>query len=148
MDITIRIECPEIVGALNNLANALMAGAQFPQINGGALDQTVIEQPQQQPQPQPQQQPQQQQPPIQTYVAPPAQPVQPVQPVQQQPPVTPPRSYSADELARAAGALADAGKRNEVVALINSFGVQALTMLPKERYGDFAQGLRSMGAKL
>ncbi|UTW68639.1 hypothetical protein KHA80_14140 [Anaerobacillus sp. HL2] len=42
----------------------------------------------------------------------------------------------------------DAGKREALVQLLQSFGVQALTALPKEQYGAFATKLREMGAKI
>ncbi|ELK38798.1 hypothetical protein D478_27826 [Brevibacillus agri BAB-2500] len=53
-----------------------------------------------------------------------------------------------DQLAVAATQLVDAGRQAEVVQLLASFGVQALTALPKEHYGAFATQLRAMGAKL
>lgn len=57
-------------------------------------------------------------------------------------------AYTMDQLAVAATQLMDAGKRNDLVALLGSFGVQALTALPKEQYGAFATQLRALGAKL
>lgn len=91
------------------------------------------------------------------------QPVQPVQniiPVQMQMPTAPvqtptpaavptqAQTYTMDQLAVAATQLMDVGKRNELIALLNSFGVQALTALPKEQYGAFATQLRVLGAKI
>lgn len=61
---------------------------------------------------------------------------------------TTPQSFSLEQLAVAATQINDAGRRNELVALINSFGVQSLTALPKEMYGAFATQLRAMGAKI
>ena len=78
----------------------------------------------------------------------------PVQPVYQQPaPVQQPlpttqQTYSMEQLAVAATQLVDAGRRTELVGLLSSFGVQALTALPKEQYGAFATQLRAMGAKI
>jgi hypothetical protein len=58
-------------------------------------------------------------------------------------------SFSQDEIARAAGALADAGKRQEVCDLITkTFGVQALQQIPKDQYGAFATALRGLGARI
>lgn len=57
-------------------------------------------------------------------------------------------SYTLDQLAVAATQLMDAGRRAELVQLLQSFGVQALTALPKEQYGAFATKLRELGAKL
>ena len=71
-------------------------------------------------------------------------------------PATPPvgsiptsaQTYSMEQLAVAATQLVDAGRRMDLVNLLNSFGVQALTALPKEQYGAFATQLRAMGAKI
>lgn len=57
-------------------------------------------------------------------------------------------AYTYDDLAHAAAPLMDAGKTPELQALLRSYGVQALTQLPKERYGEFATALRSMGARI
>lgn len=58
------------------------------------------------------------------------------------------QTYTLDQLAVAATQLVDAGRREELVQLLASFGVQALTALPKEQYGAFATALRQMGAKI
>jgi len=58
------------------------------------------------------------------------------------------QTYTLDQLAVAATQLVDAGRREELVALLGQFGVQALTALPKEQYGAFATALRQMGAKI
>lgn len=57
-------------------------------------------------------------------------------------------SYTVDDLSRAASPLIDAGKQTDLVNLLAQFGVQAVTQLPKERYGEFATALRSLGAKI
>ena len=62
-------------------------------------------------------------------------------------PVTPP-AYTMDQLAVAATQLVDAGRREALVGLINTFGVSALTALAPEHYGAFATHLRTMGAKI
>ncbi|EFM10140.1 hypothetical protein PaecuDRAFT_3099 [Paenibacillus curdlanolyticus YK9] len=59
-----------------------------------------------------------------------------------------PTSYTMEQLAVAATPLMDAGRQAEVVQLLQSFGAQALTQLPKERYGEFATALRAMGAQI
>lgn len=57
--------------------------------------------------------------------------------------------YTLEQLAVAATQLMDAGRQQELVNMLNqSFGVQALTQLPKEQYGAFATKLREMGAKI
>ncbi len=58
------------------------------------------------------------------------------------------QTYTLDQLAQAATQLMDAGRRNELIALLSSYGVQALTALPKEQYGAFATQLRAMGARI
>lgn len=69
-------------------------------------------------------------------------------------PVTPPvvptasKTYTQDELQRAAVTLMDAGKQGEVLTLLNSFGVEAIPLIPKEQYGEFATALRQMGAQI
>lgn len=57
-------------------------------------------------------------------------------------------AYTMEQLAVAATQLSDAGRRQDLVNLLGQFGVQALTALPKERYGEFATALRQMGAKI
>ncbi len=57
-------------------------------------------------------------------------------------------SYTMEQLALAATQLMDANKKQAVLDLLAKYGVQALTMLPKERYGAFATDLRALGAKL
>lgn len=83
--------------------------------------------------------------PVQTLVAP--APPQPVVPAQAAVP-TSAATYTQDELQRAAVTLLDAGRQNDLVTMLNSFGVEAITMLPKERYGEFATALRQMGAQI
>ncbi|CAK7069667.1 hypothetical protein [Tissierella sp.] len=89
------------------------------------------------------------------YQAPQSVPVQ--QSVQQQPQIdqqqmqgvpVQTQTYSMEQLAVAATQLVDAGRRTELVGLLQQFGVQALTALPKEQYGNFATQLRAMGAKI
>ena len=40
------------------------------------------------------------------------------------------------------------GKMNDLRNLLQSFGVQALTALPQDKYGAFADGLRKLGANI
>lgn len=79
--------------------------------------------------------------PVTTYTAPTATPVNPA-------PVAAAPAFAMEDLARAASQLMDAGKQQDLLGLLAQFGVQALTQLPKERYGEFATALRQMGAKL
>lgn len=58
------------------------------------------------------------------------------------------QTYTMEQLAVAATQLVDAGRRQDLVNLLASFGVQALTELPKDHFGNFATQLRAMGAKI
>ncbi len=82
--------------------------------------------------------------PATTYAAPTAMPVNPTPAA----PVAATPTYAMEDLARAASQLMDAGRQQDLLGLLAQFGVQALTQLPKERYGEFATVLRQMGAKL
>jgi hypothetical protein len=57
-------------------------------------------------------------------------------------------TYSRDQIMTAGAALIDAGKMNELVTLLNSYGVQAVTQLKQEQLGAFATELRKMGAQI
>ena len=64
-------------------------------------------------------------------------------------PTAAPAEYTLEQLSLAGAALMDAGKTNELTALLNdTFGVSTLLELPKERYGDFAAAIRNMGADI
>lgn len=58
------------------------------------------------------------------------------------------RTYTREEVSRAAASLLDAGKGTELVELLHGFGAQAITQLPEDKLGEFATGLRGMGAKI
>lgn len=64
------------------------------------------------------------------------------------PPVAPPPQYDVEMLGRAAAPLAAAGKRQELYNLLQSFGVQSINELPRERYGEMAIALRGLGAQI
>ena len=124
MDMTIKIEAPALVDAINSLAVAIAGNMELLLNNRmESIPETII----------------------------PAQPAPPVQQIQQAPvqqaPTTVP-TYNMEQLAVAATQLVDAGRRNDLVGLLSQFGVQALTSLPKEQYGNFATHLRAMGAKI
>ena len=87
-----------------------------------------------------------QQPPSPSVQAP--QPVAPTVPTQQTPVQTQIPTYTQQDLALAATQLMDSGKQQDVLNLIASFGVQALTQLPQEQFGNFATALRTLGAKI
>jgi len=63
-------------------------------------------------------------------------------------PTAPPPAFSRDQITTAGAALIDAGKINELMGLLNSFGVQAVTQLKPEQLGAFATELRKLGAQI
>ena len=95
----------------------------------------------------------------------PAQPAAPVAPVQPAAPMAPAQSvtpvaptqatvpttsvtYTPDDLARAAFALMDSGRQQELIGLLQQFGVNAIPELKPEQFGTFATALRGMGAQI
>lgn len=86
--------------------------------------------------------------PPQTVV--PTTPVQPVASVAPIQPVVPTTSvtYTPDDLARAAFALMDSGRQQELIGLLQQFGVNAIPELKPEQFGAFATALRGMGAQI
>ena len=51
-------------------------------------------------------------------------------------------------LSEAGASLLEAGKMSDLIALLHSFQVEAVTMLKPEQYDAFASGLRKLGAKI
>lgn len=159
MNFTLSIQAPGLEKALNNLASALQG-------NNVVNIAPAVSEPQSLPQQQPM--PEQIQQPVQPAAVPTSMPVQqPTQPVQQQQPMAQPTqpvqqqqpmpqqsvptsqtAYSMDQLAVAATQLMDTGKRDQLMQLLATFGVQALTALPQEQYGAFATKLRELGANI
>jgi len=153
---TITIEAPALVGAINNLAEALrnattkeqtLAQAQTPtpvfsqggpvQVQAPATPPTTYIAPQ----------PQAVAPTGQQPVPVPATSA-PVVPTATPVPTTPAPAYTLDQLAQAAATLRDAGKLPQLQALLQSFSIRSMQELPAERYGEFATKLREMGAKI
>ena len=56
--------------------------------------------------------------------------------------------YTLEMIAKAGTALIDAGKMNELSALLARYHVEALTALDPSQYGSFATELRAMGANI
>ncbi len=93
------------------------------------------------------------QPPAQMPVGPQAAPIQP--PVAQLQgyaapgvPLGGPPKYTVDQIMAAGATLMDAGKVNELMNLLHSFGVQAVMDLKPEQLGAFATAMRELGAKI
>lgn len=134
LEARITIEAPELANAINNLAAAL-----------GGMKTAPIPQPT----------------PVQATQAPVAPPVQPAPmpgpaPVANAPvnypapnvPLAQPPKYTVDQIMAAGATLMDAGKVNELMNLLHSFGVQAVMDLKPEQLGAFATALREMGAQI
>lgn len=161
MEITVHINAPELVGAINTLAAALEAG-NFKMTTAAMgvdlVDSTnavlvpvnptpVQTAPQVAPAPVAPIYAVNSVAPVNHTPAPVPPTAQPTAPVAQAVPTAAP-SYTMEQLAVAATQLVDAGQRDNLVNLLQQFGVQALNVLPKEQYGIFANALRGMGAKL
>ena len=74
-------------------------------------------------------------------------PTAPTVPVQQAVP-TSTRTYTPDELAKAAMPLMDSGRQNELLTLLQQFGTSSIQTLHQSQYGAFATALRGMGAQI
>lgn len=152
MNISINITGLDLLAqAINNLANALQ-GKSTPNpsvptpVSTPAQTQGVAPTPQQ--------------PPLQTQVTastpPQTHPMQVMPqpptvvsaPVISQPIPTTSVSYTLEDLSNAGVSLMDKGMQSELMRLVNSFGVNSLVELPKERYGEFAIALRGLGAAI
>lgn len=139
LEMKLTIEAPELANALNNLAAALGARP-FPtaqQAPAAPVQQPQPVVPQQAPTAAPAQQP----------MPAPATTAQPNTPVAGVPLAQPPK-YTVDQIMAAGAQLMDAGKVNDLMNLLHSFGVQAVMDLKPEQLGAFATALRDMGAKI
>lgn len=58
------------------------------------------------------------------------------------------RVYTFDDITSAGSQLLELGKMSQLMALLKSYGVQAVTQLKPEQYADVAAGLRGLGAKI
>lgn len=58
------------------------------------------------------------------------------------------QGYTLEQLQVAAAGLTSSGKMPQVMGILQKFGIQAMTELPKERYGEFATALREAGAQI
>jgi hypothetical protein len=57
-------------------------------------------------------------------------------------------TFTREQIMTAGATLVDAGRVQELMSLLNSFGVQAVTDLKPEQLGAFATAMREMGAKI
>ncbi len=75
----------------------------------------------------------------------------PLPPVNVPPPVVPTAAapaYTHERIMTAGAALMDAGKAEQLTALLQTFGVAAVTMLKPEQLGAFAVEMRKLGAQI
>lgn len=56
--------------------------------------------------------------------------------------------YTVEQIMAAGATLMDAGKANDLINLLHSFGVQAVMELKPEQLGAFATAMRDLGAKI
>lgn len=148
-EVRVLIESPQLAEAINNLA-AVIGGAKQIQTVAPAPTQT----PAPAPNPAPVAAPVATNPPF----VQPGVPVAPVQPVPSAPapgnapvpnvPLAEPPKYTVDQIMAAGATLMDAGKVNELISLLHSFGVQAVMDLKPEQLGAFATAMRELGAKI
>ena len=58
------------------------------------------------------------------------------------------QAYTIEQLQVAAAGLTGMGKTPQLMGILQQFGIQAMTELPRERYGEFATALREAGAQI
>lgn len=135
LEVKVTIAAPELAAAINNLAAAM----------GGAKPLPTAATPTPAPAPVPAPMPA----PMAPVAAPaPAAPAaQMSYPAPSVPLATPPQ-YTVDQIMAAGATLMDAGKVNELMNLLRSFGVQAVMDLKPEQLGAFATAMRDLGAKI
>ena len=177
-EIKVTISCPDLVAAAEMLVKALRPAAaeseapaepkktskrggkakQEVELAPNAMEEPAPQQPVVLPMPQAMAQPQvmpqqpvaQPQPLVQPQpMMQPPQPMPTQQPVMQ-PPVTGAPGYTAEQISRAGAELVqtDPTKMQALLAMLQQFGVATIQMLKPEQFGAFANGLRSLGARL
>ena len=177
-EIKVTISCPDLVAAAEMLVKALRPAAaeaeaptepkkttkrgskakQEVELVPNAMEEPAPQQPVVLPMPQAMAQPQvmpqqpvaQPQPLVQPQpMMQPPQPMPTQQPVMQ-PPVTGAPGYTAEQISRAGAELVqtDPTKMQALLAMLQQFGVATIQMLKPEQFGAFANGLRSLGARL
>ena len=177
-EIKVTISCPDLVAAAEMLVKALRPAAaeaeapaepkktskrggkakQDVELVPNAMEEPAPQQPVVLPMPQAMAQPQvmPQQPVAQPQPLVQPQPMmQPPQPMPTQQPVTPQVAtgapgYTAEQISRAGAELVqtDPTKMQALLGMLQQFGVATIQMLKPEQFGAFANGLRSLGARL
>ena len=171
-EIKVIISCPDLVAAAEMLVKALRPAAaeseapaepkktskrggkakQEVELVPNAMEEPAPQQPVVLPMPQATAQPQvmPQQPVQQPQVMPQPPQTMPTQQPVMQPPVTGAPGYTAEQISRAGAELVqtDPTKMQALLAMLQQFGVATIQMLKPEQFGAFANGLRSLGARL
>lgn len=156
MEMKIKIDVPELVAAVEKLAAAIDKTALNITVpNEGTLNfnmptgnAPVAPAPvQTAPTPAPVAAPASAPAPAPTPAAPPVTPMPTVAAPAPAVPVTAP-TYTLDQIAKAGANLVDAGKMEQLLALLTKYGVQAVTQLTHDQYGAFATELRALGAQI
>ena len=156
MDFTININAPAIAESINKLAEVISTALST---IGTSVNQNVPTVQQQIPQNTPVQQPQKQTtvntPPVSNAMQTAAQPFQTVPQTVEPPVVQPAVQQTApavidgdyqNRICNAAARLLEQNKMQDVLALLSSFGVAAITQLSPEQLPEFAKGLTALGA--
>lgn len=81
-------------------------------------------------------------------VAPTAPITEPTTPVTPAVPVAPVKEYTLEEIQVAMQPLMDAGKIDQIITLLQRYGVSSLPEITKDRYGELITDLRALGARL
>lgn len=156
MEMKIKIDAPELVAAVEKLAAAIDKTALNIAVpNEGTLNfnmpagnAPVAPAPvQTAPTPAPVAAPASAPAPVPTPAAPPVTPMPTAAAPAPAVPVTAP-TYTLDQIAKAGANLVDAGKMEQLLALLTKYGVQAVTQLTPDQYGAFATELRALGAQI
>ena len=171
-EIKVTISCPDLVAAAEMLVKALRPAAaeseapaepkktskrggkakQEVELVPNAMEEPAPQQPVVLPMPQAMAQPQvmPQQPVAQPQPLVQPQPMMPTQQPVMQPPVTGAPGYTAEQISRAGAELVqtDPTKMQALLGMLQQFGVATIQMLKPEQFGAFANGLRSLGARL
>lgn len=63
-------------------------------------------------------------------------------------PVAPVKEYTLEEIQVALIPIMDAGRTNEIIGLMQKYGVSDLTKVPKDSYPQLIQDIRNMGARI
>ena len=139
-EVKITLEAPQLAASIEHLATALYA-------QHGLSAAPAVQAPA------PAQQPATTTPPPAMHTAPtaapaPVAPNSPAVPPAAGMPLAPPPQYTVDQIMQAGATLMDAGKVQELMNLLHSFGVNAVMDLKPEQLGAFATEMRKLGAQI